>query len=340
MGCYFKRTTVIAAPPEWSMGYYTPFGASFQSDNYPVLADMEWDALTHIGFVGGTPQADGTIVLTDNFATAAAALISAAHSHGIKVLYTLGNEGGGSYDFTGAIDDHLSTFVTNIMATVDAYGFDGVDINYESGWNVTSGTALFPALRTALGSKLLTSAAFVHVGGDYTDLHQYIDKINVMTYSLSGGGDNQSWFNAALYGPPSPGWQSVSIDLTMPRWVDEGIPIEKLGIGIPFYGILSTGNGVTGPRQTLGSSFTEVEYAVIADTYDIGGATYDSEARVPWVAGGGGYVNWDNEESITEKINYVKANGYRAWIIWHVGSDYDPAGTPKHPLLEAVRLAR
>ena len=337
----------VAEPPptplatkEWSIGYYTPFGQSFQPNGYPILADLDWGALTHLNLVGGTPQANGSVVLTSNFATVAPQVIAAAHARGVKVLYVLGAEGGGTYDFTTAINRNLATLVANIMATVTAYGFDGVDVDYEGGWNAASGAKLFPALRAALGTKLLTAAAWVHVSADYLPLHPLLDRINVMTYGMSGGGDSQSWFNAALYGPQPPGWQTISIDLTMTRWIASGIPAAKLGIGIPFYGTLSTGNGVAGPRQPPGATFNEVGYLELAQQYALARATFDAGARVPWLAVSNGWINWDNAASITEKVAYVKSKGLGGWIIWHVGWDYQPASMPKHPLLEAVRLAR
>jgi len=336
----FGTSSVLEAQVQWSIGYYTPFGNSFQSDGYPIIVDLEWDALTHVNFVGGTPQSDGSILLTGNFANAASALIAAAHAHNVKVLYVLGHEGATPYDFTGAINNHLSTLVGNIVQTVSTYGFDGVDVDYEEGWNAASASSLFASLRTALGQKLLTSAALVSTAGDYTSLHQYLDRVNVMTYDLSGRWDSQSWFNSALYGPSPSGWQTVSVDLTVRRWISGGIPAAKLGIGIPFYGVLSTGNGVTGPRQAPGSTFIQVGYTDISRYYSVGNATFDSQARVPWLSTSGGWLNWENEQSLTDKIRYVKDSGLGGWVIWHVGWDYLPTETIRHPLLNAVKSAR
>lgn len=55
--------------------------------------------------------------------------IAALHKQGKKVLISLG--GGGAY-FTLNDEAHIATFVDSVTSTVAEYGFDGVDIDFES----------------------------------------------------------------------------------------------------------------------------------------------------------------------------------------------------------------
>jgi chitinase len=318
----------------WSIGYDTPFGAGYQN-----LSTLDWTAITHIAFIGGQPNSDGTVTLSTSFSSIVPEVISAAHSHNVKVLFTVGNLGIGSgSDFTDAITNHETALISNIMSTLNTYGFDGVDLDDEEAWSGTLMTTFLSDLRAQLGSKILTSTTMVNFYSNWDSGHaSYLDRLNIMTYDMGGTWDPYSWFNSALYGPTPVAVYSV--ELAVSRFIASGIPTAKLGIGLAFYGYLETPN--TGPRQTYAGSptFTQLPYSDIVANYDTASATYDSIAHVPWLAVSGGWLNYDNPASITEKVNFARAKGLGGWIIWHLGSDLIPSQTPQEPLLDAVKQA-
>lgn len=321
-----------SAQTTWSIGYDTPFGAGYQN-----LSTLDWTAITHISFVGGQPNADGTITLSSNFSSVAPGVISAAHANGVKVLYCLTGMTAPT-DFTDAITNHESTFISNIMSTVNTYGFDGVDVDDEETWNSTLMNTLLSNLRTQLGSNILTVTAQVNFSSDWNStLASYADRVNILTYDMGGTYDPYTWFNSPLYGPTPVAVDSVQ--LIVSRFIASGVPSAKLGIGLAFYGKLQTPN--TGPRQTYGASptFTQVPYSDIVANYNTASATYDSVAHVPWLAVSGGWLNYDNPASITEKVQYALAQGLGGWAIWYLGSDWIPTQTPRNPLLDAVKQA-
>jgi chitinase len=148
--------TAEASTNQWSMGYWCPI---FGSPVLPI-ASIQWNGLTHIIQAFALPNADGTLDLTTwQVSSHAAALVTAAHANNVKALLSLQ----GSANFRSAVENHLATFVTNIMAVVTTYGYDGVDLDWEPFDPATSDaadmTALAAALRTALGNKLLTTTA-------------------------------------------------------------------------------------------------------------------------------------------------------------------------------------
>lgn len=335
-GCSPVQTVGIGSVPAtiWNWAYDTPFG-----QGYVNLADFDWSSVTHIAIVGGTPQADGTIVLTAGFTAHAQALIALAHAHGVKVLFTLGAEGGGSYDFAGAITNHLSALVTNTMAVVNADGFDGVDEDFESGYTQPLMASLLTAMRTALGSNLLTAAAFPNSSTDWplTGMGEKVDRINLLSYDL-GCCSTLSFFNAGLY-------CIFDTEDCIQKYVDEfvsnGNSASKINIGLPFFGILETG-GPTGPRQTQsGSTQAEVNYNVIVASHSatMAAATWDAQAHAPWGTDSGGYLNWDNEQSLTDKAFYVFQSGLGGWFTWNLGTEYFAGQSPTHPLQNALKLA-
>jgi GH18 family chitinase len=80
------------------------------------------------------PNSDGTIDYAGNGLTPSASsdIITAAHSHNVKVVVTVGGAGSES-DFMGATSSSiLPSFVSNIVDIVQTRGYDGVDIDWEA----------------------------------------------------------------------------------------------------------------------------------------------------------------------------------------------------------------
>jgi spore germination protein YaaH len=352
-----------SAQTVWSEGTYYPDAES----GLPPISAIPWSYLTHVDFVGGAPQSGGSITLSASFSdpsVGAAALITAAHAHSVKVNYDLTNVGSGT-NFTGAMTGSCSsgamhTFVTNIMSTVNSYGFDGVMVDNEESYS--SQYPLFMScLRTAMGTKLIE----VYIGANYQigsfgyppgctgsnwpdgvayTVSTYADRVLMATYDLGNPGWNgageATWFNSALYSPTGQYFWSVDYSAKSFEACTDGaghfIPASKLSVSIPFYGDLYTIN--TAPYQTTNgsSTSTEINYADILATYGFSGYTQDSTGHVPWKAGGGGFLTWEDAQSITDKINYVYTNHLGGWMLWVMGQDYTSGSMP---LLTAVGAA-
>lgn len=320
----------------WSVGYWNSLG----SPAIPV-GNIEMAAMSHIVHWAVLANSDGTLntspLTTTTFATDAAALIAAAHSAGVKVLLGLA-----AADMTTAVGSHLSAFVTNIMALVNTYGYDGVDIDWEGG--TLNIAALGPALRTALGpSKVLTADAVVTDHAYWGGVHSSLDRVNVMTYDLVGAYIGYSWFNSPLYGPVDE--SAWSVKLAVDRFTAAGIPPSKLSIGIPFFGYHSVKTGVSGPRQTWTGPdpvLTQLHYNVIQPLINPGVNTHlDSATHTPWLSdSSSSFYSYDDEQSVADKVAYVKAQGLGGWIMFNLSEDYFPSAGVKEPLLHAIRLAR
>ena len=323
-----------SAQTTWSMGYYWPPGVN------PPLSAIQWSALTHVVMVGGNPNSDGSVTLSSGFSTYAPAMISAAHANGVKVLYVLTQVT--STGWAGAASSgNLSTFIANIMSTVNTYGFDGVDIDWEESFDETEETNLASGLRTALGTKLLTFAAANGViGGSsgWLPILPYMDRLNLVTVDENGTWESETWFNSPLYTPTGTSLQGIDSEVRLAR--SYGYPMAKVGIELPFYGYLQSPSN--GPYQAFGSSpsATQMWYDQIRTTYGFTGYTFDTTAHSAWRAlNGTSWIQWDNAQSITDKVNYAKANGLGGWTIWLLGEDYNAGQSPTMPLLDAVSKA-
>src|SRR5882724_2806855 len=117
------------APAPWSVGYLWPFG------NPPLpVPDIDWSALTHIVHFAAVVNADGTLDLeTEQISKNAESLVAAAHKAGVKALLGVmqANWSGQTTTLEQAATSHRAELVSNIMKVVDAYGYDGVDVDWE-----------------------------------------------------------------------------------------------------------------------------------------------------------------------------------------------------------------
>jgi len=164
----------------------------------------------------------------------------------------------------------------------------------------------------------------------------------VMTYDLHGAWDTVTGLNAPLYrrqaevGTPS---ETLNVDWAVRYWNTNGCPRNKLIIGMGTYGRCFTltnagssglGAPVRGPC-TAGTYTREagfLAYYEICDFIKRPGSrtTFDNEQRAPYTVVGDQWVGYDNSQSLTEKVNYLKAGNYGGWMTWVLDLD-DFTGT-------------
>ncbi len=311
--------------PQWSMGYWNTVAP------YCPMVDMTWSGLTHVIHWAATVLSDGTLNLSNlssrTFTTDAQELIAAAHAQGVKVVLGLAQG-----DYTNAVNLHRPALVANIMNIVNQYGYDGVDLDWEGG-TVNVGQ-LANDLRVALGpTRSLTAAAIVTGYNYWGTVQSPFDRINVMTYDMYETSPSV-WFNSALNGPATDAvW---SVELAKRRYLAGGVPASKLGIGLAFYG--QYWPNITSPTQPAPNP-SQMRYTSIAPLVPQRQYSYDFLARVPTISQPG-LISYDNEQSLTEKVQYVKNNALGGWVIWNINMGYFPSAPVKNPLLSAIAAAR
>jgi chitinase len=227
------------------------------------------------------------------------------------------------------------------MVVVDAQGYDGVNIDWEG--SPVDVLQLATELRARLGTRLLSADALYTDSYYWARSHAPFDRVNIMTYDMTGAWNPYSWHNAALYDFGGTVW---SVNKAVNWFAAEGTPREKLNIGIPFYGWLWTG-GVTGPTQPIPSTtnLKQVNYNTFVSQITPQRYNWDAVAKVPYLSfntgipSAGQFLTYDNELSITDKIQYAQTNHLGGWIIWNLQGDYLPLASEKHPLLKAVKDA-
>ena len=344
--------------PRWVAGYYV----GYERDLYPI-GEVDFSAVTHLMVGRARPLADGS--LTTDFDIDAVdgpiwaqAAVDAAHAAGRKAVLMVG--GAGEIDgWRGAASAaHRATFVTNLLAALDTYGFDGLDLDWEplDDGDRPDFQALATALRNARPGAILT-VPVNWANSNFADppdpfwgqIAPLFDRIDVMTYDMAGPWDGwQSWHNSALHGETPTTPSSVASSLAF--YLASGVPAAKLGAGTAFYGYCW--QGVTGPHQdggTIAAGDGTMSYANIAENYYTPSAyVFDATARVPYLSSvaplgndGCTFVSYEDAQSIAEKGAFVRAQGFGGTIIWTISQGHlaDLPPGQRDPLLDAVRAA-
>lgn len=330
--------------------------------------EIDWDAFTHLFYFAINAKADGSLSEIKEYNTFSPsrlnAIVEAAHKHDTAILFSVG--GWGNYEeFRSAImPENRDAFINNLISTMEEWGFDGIDVDMEpikDETDVRNYTAFINKLHqqlqnktTPLGIRPLLTAATDWKPDMFAELSDKFDQINLMTYDMSGAWHKWvSWHNAPVYDGdykfPGTNKTVPSADGEVEKFVEAGVPKEKLGIGIDFYGYIWQGF-VTGPRQNWSVEKPVVKpnvpYYIIKEEYysedyyhwdDTAKAAYLSiDHAIPLQKR---FISYDDEKSIEAKINYVRDKGIGGTIIWDLTGGYQknqPDGK-RDPLLQKVK---
>jgi len=199
----------------WSSGYYV----GWMQGTYPPQT-LPWQDFTYIIHFSLTTNRNGSLNYTHGMTpTFMQQLVAEAHKHNVKELLSIG--GDDDQNWNGACSSaSRTTFVTNLVTTMQTYGYDGLDLDIEQDFGYPTYTdyiACVQQLRSALNKiapqPLLTMAVDPSWQA-YQASHvwQYVDRINMMSY----GADANAMGNL------------------INNFTSRGFPSNRLGIGIDF----------------------------------------------------------------------------------------------------------
>ena len=201
--------------------------------------------ITHINISFLNPNLDGVfangdepVCMESGVGADISYLVTKAHNAGVKVLVSVA--GGvipscsGSWIFL-LQPAKRQVVIDNLIAFVDKYNLDGVDVDLEGELltnidNAGNYTPFVKALSDALKpkSKLLTCATASYIGGMVPiSSITYFDFVNIMSYDNIG----PSWGNA---GEEQSTFALAQSNIT--TWKNRGLTKDKLVLGVPFYG--------------------------------------------------------------------------------------------------------
>lgn len=356
-------------PDFWINAYLASWNHGSDVNQLPTN-EIDWQAFTHLSYAGVTVKPDGSLTPVKSFEQMPAIgqkidqIVARAHQEGIPVLLSLGGWQSQQAFQKAASPEVRPTLISNIITMLEMHGLDGIDLNIEPIDDATAKNYMafvkelkeaLNAKKTPLLSKPLLTAGTIWQPEMFAGLHQQFDQINLLTYNYSGAWDDWvSWHNSPLFngGNTFPGSDEElpSINKSIKRYIGEGVPKEKLGIGIDFYGYVWQG-GVHAPLQSWESTpdvMADVPYFEIMGTYykkDF--YRWDDGAKAPYLSidqegsENDTFISYDDEKAVHEKINYVKNENLGGAIIWELSGGYrkeQPQGK-RNPLLQAVKEA-
>ena len=272
---------------------------------------------------------------------------------GLKTLISVGGWAwSGRFSDAAFTDASRTAFADSCVAFIKTYGFDGVDIDWEyptGGGLPENGkrpadrhnfTLLLEKLREKLDEQgaedhshyLLTIAggagSSYPKGIELSEIHKYLDYATIMTYDIHGIWDNYTDLFAPLYNSTDPSPQyKTSVDSSIAIWKKSGFPMDKLVMGIPFYGYLYS--SATSGDQGLYSTFSDaraIDYVQIEENYLYkNGYTryFHDQSQVPWLYNGSIFISYEDPESIGIKTGYIKSNHLGGAMIWELSQDPD-----------------
>ena len=310
---------VIQSPPPFGF-YVVGYFPSYRNLN--DIPDVKFKMCNVVNYAFFSVNSSNG--LTVNNASLATQFVTKAKANNAKAFMAI-NDGAG--DGTTNFRNMASTiagrkqFVSDVMAKVRQFGFDGVDVDWEfpttsNGTDVTF-TALMKELSDSLhrDAKYYLTAAITpgkYAGGIRdaikSEIFAYVDWFNVMVYDD---------FNTTV--PYRHHSDYALATNSVNYWINvRGMPKEKYVLGIPAYGRPS---GITQSNTVL----------TYKDILSRGGSSQSDSAVVT----NGGFTNYtiyyNGQPTVKKKAMLAKqsANGIMLWEKWQDAMD-------ENSLLKAV----
>ncbi len=309
-----RGRVVVAYVTSWSQGMPDP------------------TVMTHINYAFGKVTATHDGLSVDNPDRLRAIVALKWQNPQLKVLLSVGGWGAGGFSEMAADSEARMRFCAACDSVASEYRLDGIDIDWEYPGSSVAGISSSPAdkenftllmrdLRKALGSNRLLTLATVATGGfyDFPAFVNEVDFVNMMTYDMGGAPRH----HAPLYN--SERFQGGSCEKATQAHIAQGVPAEKLVLGLPFYG-----RGI----QEVGNFCNYSNVARLTDYT----SQWDSVAQVPYLTDQEGRVvlGYDNARSLRGKCKFARKHHLRGVMYWDYHGD-DSQGTLRRAVWKATR---
>lgn len=172
---------------------------------------------------------------------------------------------------------------------------------------------------------------------DVINIVPHLDFINVMSYDYHGSWDAKAGHNSPLYADRdgTDEDKKLTVDYTVRLFLTLGVPLEKLILGIPYYGRSFTLKNKKERRfgaKTIGSGkpgMSTREQGFLSYGFEI--CKYVKEEkwtrgwsksqRVPYAYKENQWVGYDDEDSINIKVNYIINHCLGGAMVWSIDLD-------------------
>ena len=195
----------------WSMGYYATGFPGCGYSGCPI-SGIYWAAYTHIVNFGGSGNSPMMTSVPGN----SAEFVAAAHANGVKAIL-----GTGSGSLTNYPTTNLSSWASNLVSIANAAGYDGIDVDWETGTNFsqTNNQNIVKALHDAAVAANITGfLVTVASSNDYATwwsppMTNYYALVSDMSYRATINYDQNGY----------------SLDKNKAKFVAANVPIAMTG---------------------------------------------------------------------------------------------------------------
>ena len=320
-------------------------------------AKIAVEKMTHINYAFVDIDSNGRIAsyLDHDPANFAVLNLLRERNPDIKILLSVGGWGK-SQGFSDAAltEKSRAIFARSAIDFMKVYELDGIDLDWEypgqpgnnnpyRAEDKQNFTLLLKAFRerleleTLAGRRrknpyLLTVATAANQRYlDHTEMDkaiQYLDFVNIMTYDFAGGWTDTARHHANLFPSSAGDGSRIDVVQAIQQHVDAGIPIEKIVMGVPFYGRYWTGvsPSFNGLNQVATGEKGSYPYHTISQEMINKNGFFryweeGSKSNYLWNDSTRTFITYEDPRSLKVKAEVIKQNGLGGVMFWQYDSD-------------------
>ncbi|KAI0595571.1 family 18 glycoside hydrolase [Biscogniauxia sp. FL1348] len=301
---------------------------------------MNYSCINQVYYAYANVAVDGSVFLSDEWADAKAPCdgvigglgslmhLKQAHPHLRVVLSIGGSMSSETFPIVASNTLLRDNFARSARGLVEASGLDGIDIDWEYPLDTQQGAnfiSLLASIRIHLPEEqFLVTAALPAVQAilhniNIAQMAHYLDMVNLKAYDFYGHWTQRSGHHAQLYTASK---EEPSASAGVAYLISQGCPPKKILLGIPVFG--RSFLGVSGPghrhKGVGGDENGSFEYSALPrkNTKEVA----DKGIGAAWCVGGdGGFVSYDNPETVKMKAAYCKQKGLGGLFYWSGPAD-------------------
>lgn len=270
----------------------------------------------------------------------------------------------GNFSDTVLTKQSRKTFIDSVVAFIEKYDLDGLDIDWEYPGQIGAGnhfrpqdkqnyTAVLKELRARFNKeqKMLHRPLYLSVATgsnpkflantEMEQVQKYVNTVNLMAYDYyEPDASPITGLNAPLFTDPAdPQHESAADSVEM--YENAGVPASKIVLGVPFYGHIwgdvgATNHGLYQPGKAVPNAFAAygniVATMLNATRPEQGYVRYwDAAAAVPYLYNGNTHVfiSYDDPQSMALKARFALDHHLAGMMFWAYSAS-------SAPLLDAI----